>query len=142
MTSARPYFFEEYFPSSYRLCYAPPVQRHPGKFEVPKHELGKEHIDADGFEVFLDVKDFKPEEVSVKTINEVIIVEGKQGKRPGNAVPRHFVRHFHLPEYYDSEDVFSAISDDGVLEIRAVPASKKKTKPYIPPFTAPVEMKS
>lgn len=141
MTSVRPYFFEEYFPSSYRLCYAPPVQRHPGKFDLPKDELEKAHVDANGFEVFVDVKDFQPDEISVKTINEVIVVEGKQEKRPGNSLPRHFVRHFHLPPFYDSEDVFSFISDDGILEIRAVPADKKKTKPYVIPFAEPVEKK-
>lgn len=76
--------------------------------------------------LFNKVKDFQPNEVHVKTINETIIVEGKQEKRPGNAVPRHFVRHFRLPEFYDSEDVFSSISDDGILEISALPAHQKR----------------
>lgn len=128
MSSTRPYFFEEHFPASYHLTFAPPVQRYPGKFNILREELGQEHIDANGFEVFLDVKDFQPHEIHVRTIDEVIIVEGKQDKRPGNAMPRHFVRHFHLPEHYDSEDVFSLISDDGILEIKALPASMKRTK--------------
>lgn len=62
----------------------------------------------------------------MRTINETIIVEGKQEKRPGNAIPRHFVRHFRLPEFYDSEDVHSSITDDGILEISAMPAHKKR----------------
>lgn len=76
--------------------------------------------------LFYKVKDFQPNEITVKTINETIIVEGKQEKRPGNTVPRHFIRHFRLPEYYDSEDVFSTISDDGILDIRALPAQEKR----------------
>lgn len=83
-------------------------------------------MDKDGFIVYIDVKDFQPHEISVKTINETIIVEGKQDKRPGGAIPRHFVRHFRLPENFDSEDVFSFISDDGILEVKALPASQKR----------------
>lgn len=128
MTTQRPYFFEEYFPSSYGLYFAPPVQRYPGRFNLPKEEFNKEHIDEKGFEVFVDVKDFQPHEITVRTVNEMIIVEGRQEKRPGNTLPRHFVRHFHLPEFYDSEDVFSLISDDGILEIKALPSSKKRTQ--------------
>lgn len=138
---SRPYFFEEYFPSSYGLYFKPPVQRYPGKFNVPVEEIGKEHITDSGFEVFVDVKDFQPNEISVRTVNEVIIVEGKQEKRPGNALPRHFVRHFHLPEFYDSEDVFSFISDDGILEIKALPATKKRTKELYTKPTVPAEKK-
>lgn len=139
MSSTRPYFFEEHFPASYHLTFAPPVQRYPGKFDHIR-ELGQEHIDANGFEVFLDVKDFQPHEIHVRTIDEVIVVEGKQEKRIGNAMPRHFVRHFHLPENYDSEDVFSLISDDGILEIKALPASLKRTK-NAKPVSKPDEKK-
>lgn len=124
----RPYFFEEHFPINYGLYFAPPVKRYSGRFNLPKEEFNKEHVDDQGFEVFLDVKDFQPNEINVRTVNEMVIVEGRQQKRPGNAVPRHFVRNFHLPEFYDSEDVFSVISDDGILEIKATPSSNRRTK--------------
>lgn len=78
--------------------------------------------------MFIDVKDYKADEITVKTINEMVVVEGKQEKRSPNSIPRHFVRHFKLPEFFDSEDVFSTISDDGVLEIKALPASRKKMR--------------
>lgn len=143
MTSTRPYFFEEYFPASYHLAFAPPVQRYPGRFNHPRDDFDKEHITENGFEVFVDVKEFEPNEITVRTINEVIVVEGRQEKRPGSAhLPRHFIRHFHLPPYYDSEDVFSFISDDKVLEIKALPSNKKKEKAkYNHPDVTPVEKK-
>lgn len=83
--------------------------------------------------MYIDVKDFQPHEISVKTVNETIIIEGRQDKRPGGAIPRHFVRHFRLPEFYDSEDVFSFISDDGILEVKALPASMKRCRPNVAP---------
>lgn len=126
-TYAEPYFFERYFPSSYRLCFAPPVGRDHHVLHMTPEEMEKRsHIDKDHFEVYVNVKDFEPNEISVKTVNEMVIVEGKQEKRGKNEIPRHFVRHFRLPEFYDSEDVYSLISDDGVLEIKAHPASQKK----------------
>lgn len=134
MSIQRPYFFEEHFPASYHLTFAPPVQRHPGAFNFPREELDKRaHMDKDGYHLYVDVKEYQPHEITVRTVDETIVVEGKQDKRPGNALPRHFVRHFRLPEHYDSEDVFSAISDDGILEIKCIPPHLKRCRPHIAP---------
>lgn len=135
-TFQRPYFFEEHFPSSYHLTFAPPVQRQHVSLNYPRNELDKlAHMDKDGYHLYVDVKEYQPNEITVKTIDETIIVEGKQDKGVGNALPRHFVRHFRLPEHYDSEDVFSSISDDGILEIKALPAHMKRCRPHIAPTT-------
>lgn len=105
---AEPYFFEKYFPASYHLTFTPPVHRYPGSFNLPRDQLERRSsITSDKFEVFVDVKEFKPEEITVKTINGTVIVEGKQAKRSPNEVPRHFERHFQLPPFFDSEDVYS-----------------------------------
>ena len=135
MAFQRPYFFEEHFPASYHLTFAPPVQHHPGKLNYPRQDLDKlAHMDKEGYHLYVDVKDYEEDEISVRTIDETIIVEGKQKKRPGsNALPRHFVRHFKLPENFDSEDVFSAISDDGILEIKCLPPHLKRCRPHIAP---------
>lgn len=128
-TFARPYFFEEHFPASYHLCFNPSVQRYPGELHMsPEAVEKKTQISKDNFEVYLNVKDFEPDEIVVKTVNETVIVEGKQKKRDKNSIPRHFIRYFRLPEFYDSEDVQSIISEDGILEIKAFPASQKNTK--------------
>lgn len=86
----------------------------------------KSEISKDHFEVYIDVKNFEPDEITVRTVNETVIVEGRQKKRDKNAIPRHFVRHFRLPHHFDSEDVHSYISEDGILEVKALPASEKK----------------
>lgn len=126
MSTTEPYFFEKYFPASYHLTFHPPISHHPGSYNFTREEIEKKsHVTSKEFQVFVDVKEFKPEEISVKTVNETIIVEGKQEKRPG-IVPRHFVRHFRLPDFFDSEDVYSSISDDGILEVKALPSSSKK----------------
>lgn len=64
----------------------------------------------------------------MRTINEMVIIEGKQTKRSANEIPRHFIRHFTLPPFFDSEDVWSTISADGILEVKALPAARKKMR--------------
>lgn len=126
---SEPYFFEKYFPRSYHLSYCRPIHRHPGAFGISHDDLDRRsQISRDKFEVFVDINEFKPEEITVKTVNDMVIVEGKQGKRAPNTVPRHFEKHFRLPPFFDSEDVYSIISDDGILEIKAEPATKKKMR--------------
>lgn len=126
---SEPYFFEKYFPASYHITFQPPVHRHRGSYNYSQEEMErKSRISTDEFHVFLDVKEYRPDELTVKTINEMVIIEGKQNKRSPNEIPRHFIRHFTLPEFFDSEDVFSTISDDGILEVKSLPASRKKMR--------------
>lgn len=122
-----PYFFEKYFPASYHLTYTAPITRYPGTFNFSREDLEtRSRISKNDFLLYLDVRDYRPEEIVVKTINEEVIVEGKQEKRRGLAIPKQFSKTFRLPEFFDSEDVKASISDDGILKIEAQPASKKK----------------
>lgn len=110
------------------ICFShqPPIQRE-GPINIPREELERRSsISEKEFHVLVDVKDFQPEEISVKTCDEVVTVEAKQTKRAGVVVPRHFVRNFKLPPMFDSEDVFTKFSENGILEILAEPSSKKK----------------
>lgn len=127
-TSSDPYFFEKYFPASYNVPFAAPMR---GKttIDVPKEELEeRSYINKNEFHVLVDISDFLFKEVSVTTVDQTITVEAKQTPgRPGVVIPRHFIRHFKLPDYFDSEDVFTTIdSENGILEINAVPFFKKK----------------
>lgn len=61
----------------------------------------------------------------------MVIVAGKQAKRSATEIPRHFEKHYRLPPMFDSEDVYSEISDDGMLEIKCEPASKKKMRRHL-----------
>lgn len=91
--------------------------------------------DKDNFAVSLDVQHFKPEEVSVKVVDNYILVEGnhEQKKDDHGFISRHFVRKYLVPEQCDPEKAVSALSSDGVLSItvprkpEAIEARREKT---------------
>lgn len=77
----------------------------------------------DGFKVSLNVQNFKPEEVSVKIVDNNIIIEAKHEERneDDSYVSRHFSRRYTLPENCSIKDVVSTLSADGILTVRAPP---------------------
>lgn len=77
----------------------------------------------DGFQVSLNVKQFKPEEVSVKVADNNIIIEAKHEERneDDSYVSRNFSRRYTLPENCSIKDVVSTLSADGILTVRAPP---------------------
>ncbi|XP_055296434.1 heat shock protein 23-like [Sitodiplosis mosellana] len=77
----------------------------------------------DGFQVSLNVQNFKPEEVSVKIADNNIIIEAKHEERSedDSYVSRHFSRRYTLPENCSIKDVVSTLSADGILTVRAPP---------------------
>ena len=91
------------------------------------HELAKDqknlHFGKDGFQACVDVHHFEPSEVSVKTVDNTVIIEGKHEERDDGhgSVQRHFVRKYVLPIEYDMNSIHSTLSSDGVLTIKAPP---------------------
>lgn len=81
-------------------------------------------FDAKGFSALVDVHLFEPKEVSVKTIDHVIVVECSHDTKEDSHgfVERHFVRKFNLPNEYDMSTVKSTLSKDGILHLE-VPKS-------------------
>ncbi|KAJ8949311.1 hypothetical protein NQ318_006736 [Aromia moschata] len=79
--------------------------------------------DKEKFQVKLDVQDFKPEEISVKTLNgNSIEIEAKHEEKHDNDkgyISRQLVRRFVLPKGHDLKSVQSSLSSDGVLTITA-----------------------
>ena len=84
--------------------------------------------DKDKFQVILDVQQFAPGEITVKTTGNSIVVEGKHDEKQDEHgyVSRHFVRRYVLPQEHDVEGVVSTLSSDGIL---TVSAPKKAPKP-------------
>lgn len=78
-------------------------------------------IGKDGFHVTLDVSHFQPSEVSVKIVDNTIIVEAKHEERDDGHGPieRHLVRKYNLPRDYDVSTVHSDLSSNGILTIKA-----------------------
>lgn len=83
-------------------------------------------VGKDGFQVCMDVSQFKPNELTVKTVGNHVVVEGKHEEREDDHgyISRQFVRKYHLPKGYDAKDVVSTVSTDGVLTVKAPPPSK------------------
>ncbi|XP_061401124.1 heat shock protein 23-like [Musca vetustissima] len=76
-------------------------------------------IGKDGFQVCLDVAQFKPNELNVKVVDNSIVIEGKHEEREDQHgyIQRHFVRRYVLPNGYDAEKVASTLSSDGILTV-------------------------
>jgi HSP20 family molecular chaperone IbpA len=87
------------------------------------------YIGPEGLRITMDVSQFKPWEVTVKTTYDSVTVEAKHGDRRqenGTFVARTFTRRYSLPLGYNGNLVTSNISD-GVLTIRG-PAAKRALK--------------
>lgn len=92
-------------------------------------ELEKQvKIGKDGFQVCLGVQHFQPNEISVKTVGNSVVVEANHEEREDSHgyISRRFTRRYELPEGYKANDVISSISSDGILSIRC-----PKTEPAI-----------
>lgn len=78
----------------------------------------------DGFQVALNVENFKPEEISVKVADNTVIVEAKHEERSEDNesyVSRQFSRRYVLPDEYNIKDVVSTLSADGILTVKVPP---------------------
>uniref|UniRef100_A0A1L8EIY9 Putative heat shock protein 27 n=1 Tax=Haematobia irritans TaxID=7368 RepID=A0A1L8EIY9_HAEIR len=84
-------------------------------------------VDKNGFQVCMDVSQFSPNELLVKTVDRTVMVEGKHEEREDEHgfIQRHFIRKYTLPKGFDPKDVVSTISSDGVLTIKAAPPAIK-----------------
>jgi crystallin alpha B len=69
----------------------------------------------------LDVHIFQPDEITVKTVNNFVVVEGKHEERQDGhgLISRQFRRRYKLPDDTDADTVVSQLSSDGVLTICA-----------------------
>lgn len=83
--------------------------------------VSKIENDKDKFQVIIDVQQFKPEEITVKTTENTIIVEAKheEKKDEHGFISRQFVRRYVVPQGHDMVNVQSSLSSDGVLTITA-----------------------
>ncbi|GFY62996.1 protein lethal(2)essential for life [Trichonephila inaurata madagascariensis] len=77
--------------------------------------------DDNQFQVSLNVKQFKPEEIEVKIVDNYIIIHGKHEEKNDEHgfVAREFTRKYMLPQNCQAETVTSSLSPDGVLSILA-----------------------
>ncbi|CAG4958346.1 unnamed protein product [Parnassius apollo] len=99
--------------------------------------------DKNKFQINLDVQHFAPEEITVKTSDGYVVVEGKHEEKQDEHgwVSRQFTRRYALPESCSVDAVQSRLSSDGVLTIIAPlerpQASNERVVPII--HTGPVK---
>ncbi|XP_076177418.1 protein lethal(2)essential for life [Ptiloglossa arizonensis] len=77
--------------------------------------------DQDKYRVVVDVQQFAPEEITVRTDDKCITIEGKheEKKDQHGYISRQFVRRYALPQGYDIGHVKPSLSSDGILTITA-----------------------
>nr|AGE92594.1 heat shock protein 21.7 [Ericerus pela] len=77
--------------------------------------------EEDKVKINLDVQQFKPEEISVKIVDDYLVIEGNHEEKQDQHgyVSRQFTRRYRLPENIIKDDISSSISSDGVLSIVA-----------------------
>ncbi|XP_076062011.1 uncharacterized protein LOC143037520 isoform X2 [Oratosquilla oratoria] len=70
-------------------------------------------------QMLLNVKDFKDGDLSVKTVGQTVVVEGRIEKKEDDSSVYTFRREFFLPRGMDMSSVTSSISPEGILTVTA-----------------------
>lgn len=122
LTTTRPLGMRLWNPNGYhRNWHLRPRRYEPG---VDYNQQSKQLsclMDDKGFQVCVDVHQFAPKEISVKTSGHSVVIEGRHEERPDEHgfIQRHFVRRYNLPETHDIDHVQTTLSSDGVLTVKA-----------------------
>nr|BAB85811.1 newt alpha A-crystallin [Cynops pyrrhogaster] len=71
----------------------------------------------DKFQIYLDVKHFSPEDLSVKILDDYVEIHGKHSDRQDDHgyVSREFHRRYRLPASVDQSSITCSLSTDGML---------------------------
>ncbi|CAG5873983.1 unnamed protein product [Menidia menidia] len=90
-------------------------------------------MEKDRHVIYLDVKHFSPDELSVNVSDEFITIHGKHEDRQDDHgfVSREFLRKYRVPSGVQGAEITSSLSFDGVLTITA-PRSSAGTERAIP----------
>ncbi|CAO1317327.1 unnamed protein product [Diamesa serratosioi] len=91
-----------------------------------RHQLIRDQFLNTGkyeFEVTVDVHQFKPNEISVKVVENLVVVEAKHEERRDEQgfISRQFSRRFTIPAGYDVNQIVSNLSSEGYLTVKAPP---------------------
>lgn len=128
--------FDSLFRRRHRYYYPRPhLSSDPGSSSSPSAEpstgMSENSSTADHFRIALDVAQFAPDEITVKTVDNYVIVHAKHEERPDEHgfVSREFTRRYLLPDGIDPVTITSALSRDGVLSVEAPAPKPESPKP-------------
>lgn len=97
------------------------------------------------FQINLDVQHFSPEEISVKTSDGFLVIEGQHNEKKDEHgwVSRKFTRRYKLPDGCNIDAVQSHLSSDGVLTVTAPLEGAQANERIVPIIqTGPVKTQS
>lgn len=87
--------------------------------ELPMFQF-EEKNGKDKFQLIMNAREFKPEELEVKVVDQSVLIFGKhEEKTDDRFIQLEFSHRFVLPEGTDPETVMSSWSTDGILTIEA-----------------------
>ncbi|XP_047985561.1 alpha-crystallin B chain-like [Leguminivora glycinivorella] len=97
--------------------------------------------DPNSFEINMNVKRFKPNELRIKVKNQYIIVEGRHRVTSDNTafLANHFVQRFNLPPGTKQEEVKAVLKENGILSISA---PRHEVPPPPPERIVPIEVRT
>lgn len=99
---------------------------------LPRDTEAKVNFDKDKFTANIDVQQFAPNEITVRTTGDnTIEVEGKHEERPDEH--GYISRNYVLPKGHDVNQAVSNLSSDGVLTITA-PSGQNAIEPRTIPI--------
>lgn len=95
--------------------------------------------DSEKFEVKMNVKRFKPDELRIKVKNRNVVVEGKHKNEDDQKfMANHFVQRFVLPLGSKQEEVTAVLNEKGVL---VVTVPRHEVPPPPPERIVPIEVR-
>ncbi|XP_077611495.1 alpha-crystallin A chain [Crocuta crocuta] len=79
--------------------------------------MSRVRSDRDKFVIFLDVKHFSPEDLTVKVLEDFVEIHGKHNERQDDHgyISREFHRRYRLPSNVDQSALSCSLSADGML---------------------------
>lgn len=108
------------------------IRRYDPYLENIKSPLIREESDGKTLRLRFDVSQYQPEEVTVKTVDNKLLVHAKhEEKTPNRSVYREYNQEFMLPRGTNPEAISSTLSVDGVLTVESpLPAVGAGPDPY------------
>jgi len=94
--------------------------RHARRHHHNERKLSKIKPSKDTFEVNLDMHEFQPSEIKVKTMGNIVVIEGNHEERlnPHDLFSVHFVRRCCLlPDDTINHEVHHHLDSNGILKI-------------------------
>lgn len=91
------------------------------RFAPRQQNLSTSEGDSSQFKVMLNVKQFRPDEIDVKIVDDYLVVHGNHEQRADEHgfITREFTRRYKLPDDVEPDKISSSLSQDGVLTIKA-----------------------